>query len=305
MKIFITGATGVVGRRAIPLLAARGHAITALVRQTSQSPSLVHDKLVLVNVDLFDRDALKRAVAGHDAVVNLATHIPPAAWKMLFRPFWRLNDRIRREGAANVAAAALEGGATTLIQESFAPVYPDSGDRWIGEDTPLEPVAYNMSVLDAETAAASFSGDGRAGIVLRFAGFYGPDAIQVESYVDALRRGWAALPGDPDAYISSISHDDAASAVVAALDAPAGAYNVTDDEPVTRRVFFRTLAERLGLKTPRFPPSWVTPLLGSAGRLMRRSLRISNYKLKDATGWAPRYASVREGFAATVAEMGI
>jgi 2-alkyl-3-oxoalkanoate reductase len=303
MKIFVTGATGVVGRRAVPLLLARGHSVTALVRQAPQSRLPAHDNLAPVSVDLFDGQALKRAAAGHDAVVNLATHIPPAAWKMLFRPFWRLNDRIRTEGSANVAAAALEGGATRLIQESFAPVYPDGGDRWIEEDTALEPVAYNTSVLNAESAAAGFSGSGRAGVVLRFAGFYGPDAIQVESYINALRRGWAALPGDPDAFISSISHDDAAAAVVAALDAPAGAYNVSDDEPVTRHVFFGTLAERLGLKMPRFLPGSVTPLLGSAGQLMTRSLRISNHKLKGATGWSPRYPSVREGFAATLAEM--
>jgi 2-alkyl-3-oxoalkanoate reductase len=305
MKIFVTGATGVIGRRAVPLLLARGHSVTALVRQASQSILPAHDKLTPVDVDLFDRQTLTRAMTGHDVVINLATHIPPSAWKMLFRPFWRLNDHIRREGAANVAAAALEGGAVRLIQESFAPVYPDCGDRWIEEDTPLEPVAYNMSVLDAETAAAGFSGAGRTGVVLRFAGFYGPDAIQVESYIDALRRGWAALPGDPGAFVSSISHDDAAAAVVAALDAPAGAYNVTDDEPVTRRVFFGALAARLGLKTPRFVPGWATTLLGSAGRLMTRSLRISNGKLRDATGWAPRYPSVREGFAATLREMGV
>src|SRR5262245_36752932 len=104
MKIFVTGATGVIGRRAVPLLLARGHSVTALVRQASQSSLSAHDRLATVDVDLFDRQALKRAVAGHDAVINLATHIPGTSWKMLFRPFWRLNDRIRTEGAANIAA---------------------------------------------------------------------------------------------------------------------------------------------------------------------------------------------------------
>ena len=128
--------------------------------------------------------------------------------------------------------------------------------------------------------------------------------MQVPSYIDALRKGWAALPGDPDAYISSASHDDAAAAVAAALDAPAGAYNVSDDEPVTRRVFFGALAERLDLAAPRFMPRWVTPLFGSVGQVMSRSQRIANRKLRETTGWSPRYPSVREGFAATLAEMG-
>lgn len=303
MKIFVTGATGVVGRRAIPLLLSRGHVVTALVRQNPGLPTEVHANLTFVNVDLFDADALKRAVAGHDAVVNLATHMPSSSWKMLFRRSWRLNDRIRGEGAANVAAAAREGGAARLVQESFAPTYPDRGDRWIDEETPLQPSAYNRSVLDAERAASGFSGAGRSGVILRFAAFYGPDAMQIGSYIDSLRRGWAPLPGDPEGYISSISHDDAAAAVAAAVEAPAGAYTVGDDEPVTRRTFFGSLAGCLGLKPPRFLPQLVTPLFGSVGEAMARSQRMSNRKLKQATGWTPRYPSVREGWPAMLAEM--
>ncbi|MDW6026353.1 NAD(P)-dependent oxidoreductase [Mesorhizobium sp. BAC0120] len=303
MKVFVSGATGVVGRRAIPLLLAQGHSVTAIVRKMPDSAAVVHGGLTFVNVDLFDPDALRRAVAGHDVVINLATHMPSAAWKMVFRSSWRLNDRIRTEGAANIAAAAREGGAARLIQESFAPTYPDSGDRWIDETTPLDPSDYNRTVLDAEAAATSFSDDGRAGVVLRFAAFYGPDAIQVQGYVDGLRKGLAVLPGGADRYISSISHDDAASAVVAALDASAGAYNVSDDEPVTRAVFFGSLAENLGLRPPRFLPSWATVLFGSVGEAAARSLRLSNRKLKEETGWSPRYPSVREGWPATLAEM--
>jgi nucleoside-diphosphate-sugar epimerase len=302
MRIFVTGATGVVGRRAIPILLARGYSVTALVRQSSTTPSLVHGNLAFVNVDLFDREALGRAVAGHDAVINLATHMPSSAWKMLLRSSWRLNDRIRSEGAANIAAAALAGGATRLIQESFAPTYPDRGDQWIGESTPLEPSAYNRTVLDAERAATGFAGSARAGVVLRFAAFYGPDAMQIRSYLDSLR--WGPIPGDPEGYISSISHDDAAAAVAAALDAPSGAYTVSDDEPVTRKMFFGTLAEAFGLKTPRFMPGWVTPLFGSVGDAMTRSLRMSNRKLREATGWAPQFPSIREGFPAMLSEMG-
>src|SRR5262245_48119732 len=112
MKVFVSGATGVVGRRAIPLLLAQGHSVTAIVRKMPDSSAIVHGGLTFVNVDLFDADALRRAVAGHDVVINLATHMPPAAWKMVFRSSWRLNDRIRTEGAANLAAAA--GSASPL-----------------------------------------------------------------------------------------------------------------------------------------------------------------------------------------------
>ncbi|HEY4139281.1 MAG TPA: NAD(P)-dependent oxidoreductase, partial [Casimicrobiaceae bacterium] len=148
-----------------------------------------------------------------------------------------------------------------------------------------------------------FSARGGTGVVLRFAAFYGPDAEQVRIYIDNLRRGWAPLPGGPQPYISSVSHDDAASAVATALQLPTGAYTVSDDEPVRHGEFFSSLAQDLGLAPPRFMPQWVTPLFGSIGKLMARSLRLSNDKLKKTTHWTPRYPSVREGWLATLAEM--
>ncbi|HET7241290.1 MAG TPA: hypothetical protein VFI77_09020 [Gemmatimonadales bacterium] len=99
-----------------------------------------------------------------------------------------------------------------------------------------------------------------------------------------------------------MSHDDAAAAVVAALEARAGEYNVTDDEPVRREVYAGTLAALIGARPPRFPPTWVTPLFGVA-RALARSLRVSDHKLREETGWRPSYPSAREGLAATLQEM--
>src|SRR5262245_19229925 len=303
MRIFFTGATGVIGRRAVPLLVAQGHAVTAVARNPEARKRLEHTGATAVAADLFDRAALTRAVAGHDAIVNLATHMPDAAWKMVFRRAWRQNDRMRTEGVANLVEAARANRVATFIQESFALTYPDRGDDWIDETTPLAPADYNRTVLDAEASVARFSADGGTGVVLRFAAFYGADAMQVRSYIDGLRKGWAVLPGGPHGYISSVSHDDAAAAVVAALAAPAGAYTVGDDEPVRRTVFFGALASALGLPQPRFLPAWATVLVGSVGSAMARSLRLANRKLKDATGWTPGFPSVREGWPAVVAAM--
>lgn len=303
MRVLICGATGVVGRRVVPVLVSRGYSVTALVRRASSSARLEQAGAKCVPVDLFDIEALKRAVAGHDAIANLATHMPSPAWKMVFRSAWRENDRLRTEGVANLVEAALAGGVKTLIQESFALTYPDRGDEWIDEGTPLEPANYNRTVVDAEKSVSKFSTRGGKGVVLRFAAFYGPDAMQVQSYVDGLRKGWALLPGGADHYISSVSHDDAATAVVAALSAPAGAYTVADDEPVRSAVFFGSLAKELSLKPPRFLPGWATPLFGSVGRAMARSLRLSNHKLRNATDWMPQFRSVREGWPAMLRQM--
>jgi hypothetical protein len=64
------------------------------------------------------------------------------------------------------------------------------------------------------------------------------------------------------------------------------------------------LASDLGVSPPKLPPAWMLLLGGSLGRLMARSVRVSNRKLRDAAGWAPRYASAREGWKATVGAIG-
>jgi nucleoside-diphosphate-sugar epimerase len=233
-------------------------------------------------------------------VINLPTAIPPAS-KALIPGAWRPTARIRRIGSANLAAAARAGGATRFIQESFAPIYEDAGNKWIDERSPVRAARYNRAVLDAEHAAEAFTDGSREGVVLRFAFFYGPDSDFLHDMIANVRRGWA--PGfGPDGYISSISHDDAASAVVAALQLPAGIYNVTDNEPVTRREFFQTLATVVGAPEPRFPPAWISHLLGSLGETLARSQRMSNRKLRTASAWSPKFPSVREGLAEAVAK---
>ncbi len=303
MKVLVTGATGVVGRRLVPLLVGSGHRVVAIGRTPSKREELAKMGAAAVNGDLFAPESLRRAAAGCDAVVNLATHMPDSAAQMMRLSNWRENDRVRRAGSANLVDAAILEGVERFVQESFAPVYPDCGDRWIEENMPLEPARYNQTVLDAERAAARFTDTGGIGVVLRFGAFYGPDSRFLLEAIRQVRRGRAPLPGSPAAYISSVSHDDAATAAAAALDVPAGVYNVVEDEPVKRREYFDSLAKALGVPPPKLLPWWAKWLMGSLGELLSRSQRISNRKLKSASGWAPKYPSVREGWAAVVAEL--
>jgi nucleoside-diphosphate-sugar epimerase len=217
---------------------------------------------------------------------------------------WRENDRIRKVASNNLVDAALSGGARVFVQESFAPAYPDSRDRWIDETTPLAPAAYNRTIMDAEAAAQRFTDAGGRGVILRFAAFYGADALQVRDLIRWVHKGWAPIPGLPGAFISSISHDDAAAAVIAVLGSPAGVYNVTDDEPVTHRAYVDSLAAALGVPSPSLPPMWLAPLMGSVGQVLSRSLRISNRRLRQECGWAPRLRSVREGWPEAVRALG-
>jgi len=300
MNVFLTGASGVIGRRAVPRLLAAGFHVTAVVRSPERGAALKAAGAHVIVLDLFDSHAVRSALTGHDAVIHLATHMPPLDWRVALPGAWRENDRLRRVASANLVDAAIGARAQRFIQESFAPAYPDCGERWIDEEVPIAPARYNRSISDAERAAERFAASGGSSIVLRFASFYGPDAEQTRSLVAAVRRGWAPLPGAPDAFISSVSHDDAAEAVVAAMRSPGGIYNVCDDEPLRHREYVDALARALGVAPPRIPPAWTRHLLGSVGRLLARSQRISNRRLRRAAGWAPRDRGVREGWARTL-----
>ncbi|MFL5609033.1 MAG: NAD-dependent epimerase/dehydratase family protein [Gemmatimonadaceae bacterium] len=300
MRVFVAGATGVIGTRVVPMLVAAGHDVTGVCRTENKGAELQRLGARAVGVDLFDAAAVRRAVAGHDVVINLATAVPSPA-RMLFPGAWRAMDRVRRQVSANLAAAALATDSVgRMIQESFAPIYADSGDRWIDESSPVRPAPYNRSVLDAEWNAARVASAGRAGVVLRFAGFYGPRDPFVEQMLGALRRGWFPLLGHPDGYFSFVAHDDAATAVAAALSVPAGIYNVVEQEPMRRRQLADGLAQLLGVRQPRFLPHWVARLAGSLGETMARSLRISNRRLQGASGWTPRYPTTLDGLRAII-----
>ncbi|MDQ1397052.1 MAG: hypothetical protein QOG64_2311, partial [Acidimicrobiaceae bacterium] len=95
--------------------------------------------------------------------------------------------------------------------------------------------------------------------------------------------------------------DDAAAAVVAAVRAPAGLYNVVDDEPLTRREHFAALAEAFGLKMPKMPGAGLAKLGGRRSDALARSQRVSNGRFRGVDGWAPQYPSAREGYRAIAA----
>ncbi|HUQ20875.1 MAG TPA: NAD(P)-dependent oxidoreductase, partial [Gemmatimonadaceae bacterium] len=254
MKIFVAGGTGVIGRRLVPLLVTSGLDVTAVARSENKARALTEQGARAVRVDIFDADAVERAVKGHDVVINMATRIPPSS-KVFFPGSFNENNRIRQYASRNLSQAAMKAGAERFIQESFSAAYPDCGDEWIEETVSLEPAKYVRTVLDAERAAFDFTRGGGVGVVLRFSFFYGPDSDMTRDIVKFVRKGIAPALGHPDGYMSSIWLDDAASAVVASLRVPAGAYNVTDDEPVTRRAAFDALAATIGVKAPKMLPA--------------------------------------------------
>lgn len=302
MRIFITGATGVVGRRVIRSLLAAGHYVTAVVRSADKRRRLGDLGVNPVDVDLFDSQIVRRAVAGHEVVINLATRIPPSS-RAFLPGAWRENSRIRRVASANLAAASIAAGVERFVQESFAPIYKDGGDSWLNERALVKPARYNAAVLNAEAAAARVAQGGRVGVVLRFGLFYGADSGYTRDTIRWVRKGWAPAFGSPAGFVSSISHDDAAGAVIAALGAPTGVYNVVDDEPVRRREYYDSLAAALAVPPPRFPPAWLARAFGSIGETLGRSQRIANGKFERETGWKPSIPRIQDGWPRILKEL--
>ena len=251
MKVFVTGATGVLGWRAVEQFVADGHAVTGVARGPEKAARVEKLGATPVMVDLFDRAALTEAVRGHEVVCNLATRIPRVS-RALLPGAWSDNDRIRRDASRNLVDAALATDVQRYVQESIAFMYPDRGDAWIDESTPLDVTSYARTVVDAEAQAQRFTDAGRAGVTLRFGLFYGPDSTHTIDVVRMVRRRIAPAVAPLDAYMSSITTHDAGRAVLAALRAPAGVYNVVEDDPSRGRDYFDALADALGVKRPRW-----------------------------------------------------
>ena len=279
-RIFVTGATGVLGRRVVPALVGEGHEVTAVVRSEAKASVARAAGAMPVQADLFDRAAIHTAIAGHDCVAHLATNIPSGS-SATSKEAWQINDRLRRDAASAIAGAVVDAGIGRMIQESITFPYVDCGDQWIDESCDRDYNWVTQSTVVAEAAAASVTAAGGTGIVLRFAMFMAPGSAHTQSGFGAARRGVFALRGAPDSYISFIHIDDAAAAVVAALEAPAGTYNVAEPDPVRRANHCYMLGSLVGGSGVLERPD------GNATSSVARSHRISSQHLQDMSTWSP------------------
>jgi nucleoside-diphosphate-sugar epimerase len=303
VNIFITGATGVMGRGVVDLLAPAHH-VRAVARTPDKAAWLRAHGAEPLTVDLFDPASVKDAVQGSDTVVHLATSIPELR-DMRRADAWQTNDKLRTVSTRLLVDAALDHGAATFVAESITFCYQDCGSDWIDETTPWNDQLMMRSVVDLETEVARFAQHGGRGISLRFGSFYGPEARGTHEMLRLARRGFAPFLGAPDAYLSSVHTDDTATAVAAALDVPSGAYNVCD-EPMTRRAVADAMSEAFGLKRLRFAPSfaqrWMTRKAGGA---LLRSQRVSNAKFRAASGWSPKFTDARAGLLEVARAIGV
>ena len=303
MRIFIAGATGVLGRRMVRQFTERGHGVVGLARDEAGRRTVERSGGEAVVADIFDAGALAAAVGRADVVIHAATSIPV---KVASGPAdWEMNDRLRREGTRALTEAAAKLGARTYVQQSVVWVARPADDSFFDEGTEVgEPDPLYRSAFDGERLALG-AGEkyGFNVAVLRCGGFYAPDAQHTRAFARELLKRRLPLVGGGKAVSANIHADDAAAAFVLAAEAGRrGLWHVTDDEPATISEMLHEFARRLDAPAPRRVPLWLARWFVWKGviEFFTRSTRTSNRRFREEMGWSPRFPSFRAGLGEVV-----
>jgi nucleoside-diphosphate-sugar epimerase len=310
MRVFVAGGSGVLGRRLVPLLVARGHQVTA----TTTSPAKVA-MLAGLGADGIVMDGLDGAAVGEavararpDVIVHQMTaiavaHAGKADMKHMDRWFAGTN-RLRSEGTDHLLAAAEATGVGHFLAQSYAGWNGIRTGGWVKTEqdgldpmtgTPAEP---GMAAIGHVEDAVGKAGGG----ILRYGWFYGPETM--EDLAGPVRKRQFPIVGGGAGHCSFVHLDDAASATLLAVEQKAtGVFNIVDDEPAATKDWLPYLATCAGAKPPMRVPAWLAkPLAGHAVvAMMTEGRGFANAKAKRELGWQLRYPSWRQGFQAELA----
>lgn len=300
MRVFVAGASSVLGAPLIAELRAAGHEVVGLTRSPAKEREIWLAGARPLLADVLDREAVARAVreARPEAVISLLIALPRYGPRRVAH--LRPNLRLWGEGVPNLLAAAGAAGARRFLAESFvfAYGYGRYGPEPLDERSQLS----DGAVIDGHAEIlAALRGMERAvlgareleGVVLRYGGFHGAGVPMSEAMGRALRLGAPVLPGGGHALLPFLELGDAARATAAALECGRGGeiYNVVDDRPAEVREYAAALAASLGAPRPRsLPLSLVRPLAPYLACVLDHlRLPVSGAKAKRELGWAPAY----------------
>jgi nucleoside-diphosphate-sugar epimerase len=316
MKVFVAGATGVLGRALVPQLVARGHDVVGMTRSASKQDLVRGLGARPVVADALDPDAVAEAVASAEPEV-IVHQLTALSGKMSVRDMRHperslaatMTNRLRTEGTDHLLAAGRAVGARRFVAQSIAAFrFARTGGPVQTEADPLDPDppaglrAGQAAILYLERAVTRI--EWGEGLALRYGSFYGP-ATGISLAADAVmaapvRKRRFPIVGDGGGIWSHVHIEDAAAATAVAVErGQPGIYNVVDDDPAPVREWLPVLASALDAKSPRRVPRWLAQLAaGQTATLMMTDVRgASNEKAKRELGWTPAYASWRQGFA--------
>jgi nucleoside-diphosphate-sugar epimerase len=309
-RVFLAGATGVIGRQLVPRLVADGHEVFGMTRSDSKRALLERLGATPIVADALDADQVADAVARSrpEVIVHELTAIGALDMRHFDRDF-ALTNRLRTEGTAHLLSAGQAVGVRRFVAQGVSSygAYARVGGPVKSEEDPLEttPTPAMRETLAAirQLEQSVLGARWTEGIVLRYGTFYGPGTslAQGEAQFELVRKRKFPLVGDGGGVWSFIHIVDAAEATVAAIErGTRGVYNVVDDDPAPVAEWLPALAQTLGAKQPMRVPRFVGRMFaGKTGVAMMTEIRgASNAKAKRELGWRPAHPSWRQGFAA-------
>jgi nucleoside-diphosphate-sugar epimerase len=218
MKIFLAGAGGAIGRRLVPLLRSAGHNIVGTTRSAEKAAAIAALGAEPVVVDVFDADALARAVkaAAPQVLMHQLTDLPFAPGTPRYEEGLERNARLRIEGTRNLVDAAKAAGVRRMITQSIAFVYaPGSGARIETDPLDVSATGARKRTVDGVVALEQATLELPEGIVLRYGYLYGPG-----TWFEDGKRTAPALQVDAAAQ----------AALMAVSRGRHGVYNIAEDD---------------------------------------------------------------------------
>ncbi|GGR54809.1 NAD-dependent epimerase/dehydratase family protein [Streptomyces aurantiogriseus] len=301
MRVFVAGGTGVLGRRLVPQLVARGHQVTATTTSAAKLGLLEQLGAEAVVMDGLDAVSVGAAVARArpDAIVHQMTAIAGKPDIKHMDRWFATTNRLRTEGTDHLLAAAEATGVSHFVAQSYASWNGIREGGWVKtEEDPLDlmpgtPARPGMEAIRHVEDVVVKAG----GAALRYGGLYGPGAT--DDQVELVRKRQFPLVGGGTGYSSWVHLDDAASATVLAVEQKArGVFNIVDDEPAPASEWLPYLAACAGAKPPMRVPKWLARLPAGdvAVTMMTEGRGFSNARAKRELGWELRFPSWRQGF---------
>ena len=315
MKVFVAGATGVLGRTLVPQLVARGHEVVGMTRSASKRDLVRGLGARPVVAEALDPVAVAQAVASAEPEV-IVHQLTALSVKLSARDMRHpqhsalaiMTNRLRTEATDYLLAAGQAVGARRFVAQSFGAFrWARTGGPVLSEADPIDPNPPGamrpalVGILHVERTVPAI--EWGEGVVLRYGGFYGPrTAISLAPNAPMarpIRKRLFPIIGDGGGVWSHVHVDDAAAATAIAVErGEPGVYNIADDEPAPVREWLPVLAKALDAKPPRRIPRWLGQLAaGEMATLMMTEARgASNQKAKRELGWQLQYPSWRQGF---------
>jgi uncharacterized protein (TIGR01777 family) len=289
MKILITGSTGLIGSKLIPLLSGKGHTVTRLTRTRSGAS---------LNTAYWDPESGEieaGKLEGHDAVIHLAGENIAGRWNRKKKS--RIEDsRVKGTMLLSRTLAGLKSKPGVVVAASGIGYYGDRGNQVLTEDSGPGGGFLARLSIKWEDALGPTRDAGIRVLNMRLGVVLTPEGGALGKMLPPFRLGLGGRMGSGEQYWSWIAIDDVLSAIYHSVvsEGLRGPVNFTAPKPVTNREFTEALADALG--RPAFfhvPGFALRALLGEmADEMLLSSTRAIPSRLLGS-GFTFRYADLK------------